>query len=126
MGVTAVLNAAQGSMQGWNYVNTKESYYTRCNIQFFGVPALDVKHYPINQHFNDAANFIEAVLRNKGILQPIYIHIYINIISKINILSLKYLFHFQALFWFIALLGLGKYNNYWEDRIRYKYDFYLK
>lgn len=67
MGVTAVLNAAQGSMQGWNYVNTKESYYTRCNIQFFGVPALDVKHYPINQHFNDAANFIEAVLRNKGI-----------------------------------------------------------
>merc|ERR1712183_1172894 len=64
----AVLNAAQGSMQGWNYVNTKESYYTRCNIQFFGVPALDVKHYPINQHFNDAANFIETVLRNKGIV----------------------------------------------------------
>ena len=66
MGVTAVLNAAQGSMEGWSYVNTKESYYSRCNIQFLGVPALDVKHYPINQHFEEAANFIDNSLKNKG------------------------------------------------------------
>ena len=66
MGITAILNAAQGTMSGWNYVNTTESYYSRCNIKFYGVPALDVKHYPINQHFIEAANFIEDVLKNKG------------------------------------------------------------
>ena len=66
MGVTAVLNAAQGTMADWNYVNTKESYYSRCNIKFLGVPALDVKHYPINQHFLEAANFIEDVINNEG------------------------------------------------------------
>ena len=66
MGVTAVLNAAQGTVAGWSYVNTKESYYSRCNITFLGVPALDVKHYPINQHFTEASNFIENVLTNKG------------------------------------------------------------
>ena len=27
LGVTAVLNAAQGTMSEWNYVNTRESYY---------------------------------------------------------------------------------------------------
>ena len=66
MGVTAVLNAAQGTMANWNYVNTKESYYSRCNIKFLGVPALDVKHYPINQHFLEAATFIEDVINSKG------------------------------------------------------------
>ena len=69
MGVTAVLNAAQGTMADWNYVNTKESYYSRCNIKFLGVPALDVKHYPINQHFPEASNFIEDVINNEGIYE---------------------------------------------------------
>ena len=68
MGVTAVINAAQGDMPGWSYVNTKESYYTRCNIKFLGVPALDVKHYPINQHFETTANFIENTLKNNGMI----------------------------------------------------------
>ena len=36
MGVTAVLNAAQGSMTDWNYVNTKEIYYSGLGIQFLG------------------------------------------------------------------------------------------
>ena len=66
MGVTAVVNAAQGDMPGWSYVNTKASYYSRCNIKFLGVPALDVKHYPINQHFQNTANFIDNILKNKG------------------------------------------------------------
>ena len=74
MGVTGVLNAAQGSMSGWSYVNTKASFYSRCNIRFLGVPALDVKHYPINQHFEEAVNFIESVLINKGMNSLIFIN----------------------------------------------------
>jgi len=78
MGVTGVLNAAQGTMSGWSYVNTKESYYTRCNIKFLGVPALDVKHYPINEHFQETANFIENILKEKGnslLTSKLYIYI---------------------------------------------------
>ena len=66
MGVTAVLNAAQGSMTDWNYVNTKAIYYTGVGIEFFGVPAIDLKWYPICNHFQEASNFIEEVIKSKG------------------------------------------------------------
>ena len=66
LGITAVLNAAQGHMGDWNYVNTRESYYHSAGIKFFGVPAVDLKHYPIHIHFQEAADFIEQILREKG------------------------------------------------------------
>ena len=66
LGVTAVVNAAQGSMTDWNYVNTKESYYAGANIDFLGIPAVDLKHYPINSHFTEACDFIDKVLKKKG------------------------------------------------------------
>ena len=88
MGITGVLNAAQGTMSGWSYVNTKESYYTRCNIKFLGVPALDVKHYPINEHFQETANFIENILKEKGIPQFIITE---HVICIMATLALNYL-----------------------------------
>ena len=66
MGVTAVLNAAQGSMADWSYVNTKAIYYTGVGIQFLGVPAIDLKWYPICNHFQEASNFIDEVIQSKG------------------------------------------------------------
>ncbi len=68
MGVTAVLNAAQGSMSDWNYVNTKDVYYSGVGIDFLGVPAIDLKWYPICNHFDEAANFIEKVIKSRGTL----------------------------------------------------------
>jgi len=68
MGVTAVLNAAQGSMADWSYVNTKAIYYTGVGIQFLGVPAIDLKWYPICNHFQEASNFIDEVIQSKGIV----------------------------------------------------------
>ena len=62
-GVTAVLNAAQGEMSDWNYINTKASYYSRDNIRFLGVPAFDSKTYPISQHFEEASHFIDEEIR---------------------------------------------------------------
>ena len=53
-------------MSDWNYVNTRASYYARANISFLGVPAVDLKHYPINLHFQEASDFIEGVLRSNG------------------------------------------------------------
>ena len=67
MGVTAVLNAAQGSMSDWNYVNTKATYYTGVGINFLGVPAIDLKWYPISNHFEEACQFIEDSVKRGGI-----------------------------------------------------------
>ena len=64
-GVTAVLNAAQGEMSDWNYINTKASYYSRDNIRFLGVPAFDSKTYPISQHFEEASHFIDEEIRER-------------------------------------------------------------
>lgn len=66
LGVTAVVNAAQGSMSDWNYVNTKESYYAGAGIDFLGIPAIDLKHYPINTHFTEACDFIDKILKKRG------------------------------------------------------------
>ena len=66
MAVTAVLNAAYGSMSDWNYVNTKAIYYTGVGIEFLGVPAIDLKWYPICNHFEEASNFIDEVIQSKG------------------------------------------------------------
>ena len=38
-------------MSDWNYVNTKASYYSGKGIKFLGIPAIDLKHYPLNLHF---------------------------------------------------------------------------
>ncbi len=38
-------------MCDWSYVNTRASYYSGAGIEFLGVPALDVKHCPIETHF---------------------------------------------------------------------------
>ena len=39
--------------------------------RFFGVPAIDLKHYPINAHFAEASDFIDSVIKGKGcILLP--------------------------------------------------------
>nr|ACO12153.1 Dual specificity protein phosphatase 3 [Lepeophtheirus salmonis] len=68
LNITAVLNASQGTMSDWNYVNTKASYYVNSNIAFFGIPAVDLKHYPINQHFQERADFIHKVIQNRGVI----------------------------------------------------------
>ncbi len=36
MKVTAVLNAAQGSMEDWNYVNTGPAYYQAVGMGMYG------------------------------------------------------------------------------------------
>ena len=66
MGITGVLNAAQGSMTDWSYVNTKETYYTGVQIQFLGVPAIDLKWYPLCNHFEEACHFIDCVVKSGG------------------------------------------------------------
>ena len=68
LGVTAVLNAAQGDLEGWSVVNTKESYYTRVGIQFLGVPAVDLNSFPLMNYFEQAANWIEKIIKEGGVV----------------------------------------------------------
>ena len=71
LGVTAVLNAAQGNLEGWSMVNTKESFYSPHNIQFLGVQAVDLKSFPLAEYFHQAADWIEKILADRG---TVFVH----------------------------------------------------
>lgn len=66
IGVTHVLNAAQGKEKGCGQVNTTPGFYSDSGIQFLGVPAFDNIVFRIYPYFEQAAQFIEDGLRSKG------------------------------------------------------------
>ena len=66
LGVTAVLNAAQGNLEGWSLVNTKEGFYRPHGIRFLGVPGVDLNSFPLADYFHEAADFIDEILREGG------------------------------------------------------------
>eukprot|EP00092_Neocalanus_flemingeri_P073249 GFUD01090331.1.p1 GENE.GFUD01090331.1~~GFUD01090331.1.p1 ORF type:complete len:248 (-),score=69.56 GFUD01090331.1:182-859(-) len=68
LGVTAVLNAAQGDLEGWSVVNTKEFYYSGKGIQFLGVQAIDLNSFPLRDYFVQAADWIDNILKGGGVV----------------------------------------------------------
>ncbi|CAG0899138.1 unnamed protein product [Darwinula stevensoni] len=69
MGITHVLNAAQGrrTTDGYDgYVNTNAFYYSHAGIAFLGVPAPDFVSFRLTPFFRDAADFIDRALEEQG------------------------------------------------------------
>ncbi|XP_066971166.1 uncharacterized protein [Macrobrachium rosenbergii] len=68
LGVTHVLNAAQGhNNTAYNgYVSTHPSYYSRKGIKYLGVPAMDMPGFYIKPFFRQAAEFIQDCLNDGG------------------------------------------------------------
>ncbi|CAL4127387.1 unnamed protein product [Meganyctiphanes norvegica] len=68
LGVTHVLNAAQGHNSDvyGGYVNTNMSYYRRHNIGFLGIPAMDMPAFYMKPYFEEAAEFINNALKMNG------------------------------------------------------------
>lgn len=62
LGITHVLNAAWGRQRNLGLVNTSASFYRNAQIEFMGIEALDMTAFPLYQHFNSAADFIESAL----------------------------------------------------------------
>uniref|UniRef100_A0A8C5FTW8 Dual specificity protein phosphatase n=1 Tax=Gadus morhua TaxID=8049 RepID=A0A8C5FTW8_GADMO len=61
MGVTHVLNAAEGTR---NSVNTGADYYDDMAVVYFGLVAVDVVGFDLSQYFYSAAKFIHEALRD--------------------------------------------------------------
>lgn len=61
MGVTHILNAAEGT---WNNVDTGPGYYRDMDIVYYGVVAEDVPTFNLSQYFFSAAKFIQDTLSN--------------------------------------------------------------
>uniref|UniRef100_A0AAY3ZVA4 Dual specificity protein phosphatase n=1 Tax=Denticeps clupeoides TaxID=299321 RepID=A0AAY3ZVA4_9TELE len=59
MGVTHVLNAAEGT---WNCVDTGADYYSGMGVAYYGVAAEDVPGFDISQYFYPAGLFIDQTL----------------------------------------------------------------
>ncbi|CAG5123930.1 unnamed protein product [Candidula unifasciata] len=69
LGVTHVLNAAQGT--DIFHVNTSQATYTRAKLYFLGIEATDFINFDLSKHFLTAANFIEAALQAGG---KVFVH----------------------------------------------------
>ncbi|XP_005110041.1 dual specificity protein phosphatase 3 [Aplysia californica] len=69
IGVTHVVNVSMGPK--FNQVNTDSVYYDWYNIQFHGIPAMDVISFKLTPYLSPAAEFIEDALSNKGV---VYVH----------------------------------------------------
>lgn len=67
LGITHVLNAAQGREKGCGQVNTTSGFYLNSGINFLGVPAFDNIVFRIYPYFEQAAQFIDDGLKAKGI-----------------------------------------------------------
>ncbi|KAK8744241.1 hypothetical protein OTU49_001079 [Cherax quadricarinatus] len=69
MGVTHILNAAQGHNNSAydGYVSTSPTYYAKLKgIKYYGVPALDMPGFYIKPYLRDAADFIDGALKSGG------------------------------------------------------------
>ncbi|KAG8200649.1 hypothetical protein JTE90_022271 [Oedothorax gibbosus] len=66
MGITHVLNAAQGKEKHCGLVNTWPGFYSQSGIKFLGVPAFDNIVFRIHPYFEEAAQFIDDALKAGG------------------------------------------------------------
>jgi len=65
LGVTHVLNAAEGNHNRNGYVDTSQDYYEPYGITYKGLQLLDVPQTNISIHFNEVADFIDLALGEK-------------------------------------------------------------
>lgn len=73
IGITHVLNAAQGNEHCKGFVNTNPTYYKSVGIDYKGFPAIDMLSFDLSQYFTEAANFIESALLSNG---KVLVHCY--------------------------------------------------
>ena len=64
IGVTHVLNAAQGSK--FNQIDTDDTFYSDIGVGFLGIPAIDIFGFKMSKYFATAADFIENALCSEG------------------------------------------------------------
>ncbi|UYV85089.1 DUSP3 [Cordylochernes scorpioides] len=71
MGITHVLNTAQGPERQLNLVDTSDDYYDDVGIKFMGIFALDLSSFNISKYFKQCSDFIEDALANNG---KVFVH----------------------------------------------------
>ena len=63
LGITHVVNASKGIMH--NQTNTDNNFYTKFQINFYGIPAMDIETFDLYPYFKPSADFIdEAIIQN--------------------------------------------------------------
>uniref|UniRef100_A0A0B7B3L5 Dual specificity protein phosphatase n=1 Tax=Arion vulgaris TaxID=1028688 RepID=A0A0B7B3L5_9EUPU len=69
MGITHVCNVSMGKL--FSQTNTSSGFYKTYDIEFHGIPAMDVMTFSILPYLNNAADFIEQALVKNG---KVYVH----------------------------------------------------
>lgn len=71
IGITHVLNAAEGTSEGM--VNTNSTFYCETGMQYLGLPLVDIPSANIHFYFDESANFIEHGIKSGG---KVLVHCY--------------------------------------------------
>ncbi|BFZ22177.1 hypothetical protein BsWGS_25216 [Bradybaena similaris] len=69
MGITHVVNVCMGRM--FSQTNTSSEFYKVHDIEFFGIPAMDIPNFNLLSYLRPAADFIDEALGKKG---KVYVH----------------------------------------------------
>ncbi|KAM6957015.1 dual specificity protein phosphatase 3-like [Aplochiton taeniatus] len=72
LGVTHVLNAAQGD--SFMHVSTNAAFYSGTGLVYHGVPASDTDHFDLSVFFEEGADFIERALEHRNGKGKVYVH----------------------------------------------------
>jgi len=64
LGITHLLNAAEGSRYG--FVNTDNNYYADTTIKYLGLQVTDLPSVDISKYFYITANFIDEAVSTGG------------------------------------------------------------
>lgn len=65
LGITHVLNAAEGKDDGF-HVHVDPRMYQQVGIEYLGVPATDIMNFQLCQYFTKCADYIDAALKSRG------------------------------------------------------------
>lgn len=66
LGITHVLNAAQGKDRARCLVNTSPAFYRDTGIQFLGIEALDINGFHMDTFFEETTEFIQLAIDAGG------------------------------------------------------------
>ena len=92
MGITHVLNAAKG--EKISQINTNQIFYDDLNIKFFGCSLMDVNSCKIDNHFEEAIEFIHDAVNSRG---KVLVHCYMGVSRSASFIIGRVIAHFEII-----------------------------
>lgn len=92
MGITHILNTAQGNLS--SQVDTNQEYYNDINVKFYGFPLVDSERAQIEDYLKEGLEFMHKALEKEN--GKIYVHCAMGV-SRSATFVLAYMIEFKKM-----------------------------